>query len=116
MLRAHVPVRPLRLKTSKSARCVVCGAEVIYLTRPPKYCDKHVRKSSHFYSQSRYQKRKLARAMLAAPETVELIVDTPPAGFCRECGRIRLSSADVGGVCMWCAEDAILTPARMVVD
>ena len=103
MIRAHVVIATRKFVGHKVVRCFLCGKEVPYQTKPPKYCAKHVRKSPHVYSQARYQAKRLAQLQVIAPEKVIYMID----GFCTKCGSIRLSAANVGGVCDWCVEDAL---------
>lgn len=100
MLRAHVVIAPRKFTARKVVRCFLCGVEVAYTTKPPKYCAEHVRKSSRIYSAARYRAKRLAVAQIIVPEEVVYV----PDGFCSVCGAIRLSAANTDGVCDWCAE------------
>ena len=113
--RSHVVIAE-HVYVVKTRACVTCGATIEYTTCPRRYCEQcHPRFGHYEYNRQIAETRthKYRKAEMQA-EVASLVVVRQ--GFCCKCGRIRLSSADVGGVCMWCAEDAILTPARMVVD
>jgi hypothetical protein len=104
---AHVPQPVKRYHyTRKTSPCRTCGEPVPYTTCPNWYCERCRPPSSHPPAYNRtYARRRVAARRIQTEEAAVVVVAAP--GFCSVCGCIRLSRANVTGVCDGCEAEKL---------
>lgn len=97
MLRHATHCRQVRLVKNKVGHCKVCGREVTYATKPKDYCAEHDPRRNGYWDPR----------LVPAAKVMQLELVLTPPGFCSRCGCIRLSVANVNGICDGCQEDTL---------